>query len=56
MQPPVLTRPWTSATTPAVIVIAVIVVVLASRPDPATVGACSMLLLTATETFRRLTH
>ncbi|MFI1884405.1 hypothetical protein [Streptomyces jumonjinensis] len=39
-----------------VTVIAVIIVVIGSRPDPATAGTCSMLLIAATEAYRCLTR
>lgn len=50
--PPV---PW-SAAAPWVLVVAVIVIVIGMRPDPATVGSCSALLLGAAEAYRRLSR
>lgn len=48
-----LSVPWTAAA-PWVLVVAVIVIVIGMRPDPATVGSCSALLLGAAEAYRRL--
>lgn len=45
--------PWTAAT-PAVLVVAVIVIVIGLRPDAATVGSCTALLLGVAEAHRRL--
>jgi hypothetical protein len=43
-----------AAAAPWVLVVAVIVIVLGARPDPAMVGSCSALLLGAAEAYRRL--
>jgi hypothetical protein len=48
-----LSVPWTAAAA-WVLVVAVIVIVIGMRPDPATVGSCSALLLGAAEAYRRL--
>ncbi|PWI04595.1 hypothetical protein DIZ27_44390 [Streptomyces sp. NWU339] len=47
--------PWTAAA-PWVLVVAVIVIVIGMRPDPATVGSCSALLLGTAEAYRRLSR
>lgn len=47
--------PWTAAA-PWGLVVAVIMIVIGKRPDPATVGSCSALLLGAAETYRRLSR
>ncbi|WP_256107742.1 hypothetical protein [Streptomyces sp. ODS05-4] len=47
--------PWTAAA-PWALVIAVIVIVIGMRPDPATAGTCSALLLAAAEAHRRLSQ
>ncbi len=52
---PALPVPRTAAA-PWVLVVAVIVIVIGMRPDPATVGSCSVLLLGATEAYRRLSR
>ncbi|MER6695198.1 hypothetical protein [Streptomyces minutiscleroticus] len=46
--------PWSQGAAWAV-VIAVIIIVIGLRPDPATVGACGTMLLIVAETYRRLT-
>ncbi|MCI0386223.1 hypothetical protein [Streptomyces sp. CNQ085] len=48
-----LPAPWTAAA-PWVLVVAVIVIVIGMRPDPATVASCGTLLLGAAEAYRRL--
>lgn len=47
--------PWTAAA-PAVLVVAVIVIVIGLRPDAATVGSCTALLLGVAEAHRRLSR
>jgi hypothetical protein len=47
--------PWTAAA-PWVLVVTVIVLVVGMRPDPATVGSCSALLLGAAEAYRRFSR
>ena len=47
--------PWAVAA-PWVLVVAIIVIVIGMKPDPATVGSCSALLLGAAEAHRRLSR
>lgn len=47
--------PW-AVTAPWVLVVAIIMIVIGMKPDPATVGSCSALLLAAAEAHRRLSR